>query len=108
MEQWVAGQNIERLRRLISAETDMDRRRTLERLLVEQEAVTAKLGDRAAEAHERIKRWRAKAEELRTVADQLGTKSAQADLRRLAADYETLADEYPPAAHPQRKPEASR
>lgn len=39
----------------------------------------------------RIKRWRAKAEELRSVADQARTPSARDNFRRAAASYDSLA-----------------
>lgn len=41
---------------------------------------------------ENIRRWRARAEELRAVADQFTIPSAQEGLRRAAANYEKLAD----------------
>ena len=107
MERWVARQNIERLRKLLSGEQDIDRRRTLEHLLIEQEATSAGMEDQAVARHDRAKRWRAKAEELRVVADQMTNRSAQADLRRLAADYETLADQDAPSADPQRKQDSA-
>jgi len=51
-----------------------------------------------------IRRWRAKAKELRTIADGMKDEGTRRLLRNAAANYDRLADD----AEERERPEASR
>jgi hypothetical protein len=48
---------------------------------------------------QRVRRWRAKTEELRTAAESMSNKAARNSLLRLARDYEALAEHAEKEAH---------
>ncbi|HZU89157.1 MAG TPA: hypothetical protein VE993_07855 [Stellaceae bacterium] len=46
-----------------------------------------------ADTWEKVKRWRARAEELHTIADQFRNATHREELRRIADTYERLAND---------------
>jgi hypothetical protein len=84
------GANTERFERMLTDALGQ----VLEVAPSELRAIVDRGEQRAAAAQrDRIKVWRARAEELRTTADNFTVPSAQESLRRAAANYDSLADE---------------
>lgn len=81
----VRRSHIERYERLLADALDERTRRTVEALLVEENAARDK-------EWRQISAWRRRAAELRATADQFTVPSAQEALRRAAANIETMAD----------------
>ncbi len=90
--------DVEHYTRLLSACTDEGVRIVLYQLICEAEdrlsslAAEIDIGGSAAAAPDRIRRWRAKAEECRTMADSMSNAAARHSLQQLARNYDALAD----------------
>lgn len=92
--------NIAHYERLLAAETDSAKLRTLrtllaearnEQTLIKDEGALERTTKEARELRQDAKRWRMRAEEYRTIADATASEAARNSYLSLARSYEVLA-----------------